>query len=292
MISKLEFFIAVAKEKHFGKAAASLGITQPTLSAGIQNLENQLDVMLIKRGTRFQELTLEGQRVLDWAQKICADARTMKEEIRSLKKGMSGLLRIGVIPSAETMIPNISNSFLKKYPNVKIEFYSRSSHSIILGLEQFELDLGITYLENEPLGKLTSIPLFSESYCLVAHKTFKLTDKPSVSWRDMENIKLCLLTQNMQNRRILNYHFKNAGVTVKAQLEADSILSLIAHIESGQWASILPETLANLVNSGDSLITIPLIGPVEKQKIGLVALDRQPHSPLISAILKRAKTFF
>ena len=67
MIDKLEYFIALAREKHFGKAAEDCGITQPTLSAGIRQLEDMLGVMLVQRGSRFQGLTPEGQRVLEWA---------------------------------------------------------------------------------------------------------------------------------------------------------------------------------------------------------------------------------
>ena len=69
MIDKLEFFIALAKEEHFGRAAEQLGITQPTLSAAIKHLEEQLGVMLVKRGSRFQGLTPEGEQVLAWARR-------------------------------------------------------------------------------------------------------------------------------------------------------------------------------------------------------------------------------
>ena len=78
LIDKLNFFIALARERHFGKAALKLGITQPSLSAAIRQLEENLGVMLINRGSRFQNLTDEGKKVLDWALKITADTRTMR----------------------------------------------------------------------------------------------------------------------------------------------------------------------------------------------------------------------
>ena len=84
MIDKLEMFIALAREEHFGKAADSLGITQPTLSAGIKQLEGQLGVLLVWRGSRFGGLTPEGQRVLEWARRIVGDARTMRDEMRAV----------------------------------------------------------------------------------------------------------------------------------------------------------------------------------------------------------------
>ncbi|TIV96582.1 MAG: LysR family transcriptional regulator, partial [Mesorhizobium sp.] len=78
MIDKLEFFLALAKEEHFGRAAEVCGVTQPTLSAGIKQLEEQLGVMLVLRGSRFQGLTPEGRQVLGWARRIVGDTRTMR----------------------------------------------------------------------------------------------------------------------------------------------------------------------------------------------------------------------
>ena len=81
MIDKLEFFIALARERHFGRAAEACGVTQPTLSAGIKQLEDTLGVMLVQRGSRFQGLTPEGEHVLDWARRIVGDTRAMRQEI-------------------------------------------------------------------------------------------------------------------------------------------------------------------------------------------------------------------
>ena len=112
MIDKLNFFITLARERHFGNAAVSLGITQPSLSAAIRQLEQNLGVTLINRGSRFQNLTEDGDKVLAWALRITADARTMKEEIKNRSIGLSGTLSIGAIPTGITYIPEISNMFL------------------------------------------------------------------------------------------------------------------------------------------------------------------------------------
>ncbi|TIW41967.1 MAG: LysR family transcriptional regulator, partial [Mesorhizobium sp.] len=97
MIDKLEFFIALAREEHFGRAAEVCGVTQPTLSAGIKQLEGQLGVMLVLRGSRFQGLTPEGEQVLVWARRIVGDSRTMREEMRAARHGLSGRIRIAAV---------------------------------------------------------------------------------------------------------------------------------------------------------------------------------------------------
>ena len=78
MIDKLEFLLALAREQHFGRAAEACGVTQPTLSAGMKQLEEQMGVLLVNRGSRFQGFTPEGERVLDWARRIVGDTRAMR----------------------------------------------------------------------------------------------------------------------------------------------------------------------------------------------------------------------
>src|ERR1700742_4593454 len=82
LIDKLEFLLALARERHFGRAAEACGVTQPTLSAGIKQLEDALGVLLVNRSGRFLGLTAEGERVLDWAKRIVGDARAMRQEVR------------------------------------------------------------------------------------------------------------------------------------------------------------------------------------------------------------------
>src|ERR1700759_3473665 len=93
MIDKLEYLLALAREQHFGRAAESCGVTQPTFSAGIKQLEDSLGVLLVQRGSRFHSFTSEGERVLEWARRIVGDSRAMQQEIRALKKGLIGHLK-------------------------------------------------------------------------------------------------------------------------------------------------------------------------------------------------------
>lgn len=288
MIDKLNFFIALARERHFGKAASKLGITQPSLSAALRQLEANLGVMLINRGSRFQNLTDDGEKVLRWALRITADMRTMKEEIRSLEKGLSGTLTIGAIPTALPKIPEISNIFLTKHPNVRLKLLSQNSNEILGALERFEIDVGMTYLSNEPLGKLKSVPFYSESYCLMTHFENSTLKREGISWSDASKLRLCLLTSDMQNRRILNHRFLEEGITIEPSLEANSLLALVAHIQTGKWSSILPLSLAQSMNFSKEILVIPMENPQIKHQIGLVSLQRDPHTPLITAFLKEA----
>src|SRR5690606_27509346 len=176
MIDKLEYFLALARARHFGKAAEELGIAQPTLSAGIKQLEDILAVMLVLRGSRFRGLTPEGEQVLSWARRIVSDTRAMKEEMRASRHGLSGRLRIAAIPTALAMVPALTTPFREKHPGVTFTVLSRTSVEVLSMLGNFDIDAGITYLDNEPLGRVVSVPLYSERYQLITAAGNPLSD--------------------------------------------------------------------------------------------------------------------
>src|SRR5262245_61005274 len=111
--------MALSREQHFGRAAEACGVTQPTLSAGIKQLEAMLGVLLVQRGSRFVGFTPEGQRTLDWARRIVGDARAMREEINALQHGLAGTLRIAAIPTTLAMVASLTTPFRARHPNVR-----------------------------------------------------------------------------------------------------------------------------------------------------------------------------
>lgn len=291
MIDKLEFFIALARERHFGRAAEECGITQPTLSAAIRQLEDQLGVMLVQRGSRFQGLTPEGQRVLEWARRIVGDTRTMREEMKAAKRGLAGHIRLAAIPTALAMVPKLTAPFQEKHPEVTFSILSVTSVQVLSLLENFEIDAGITYLENEPLGRVTSVPLYSERYYLVVAKGSPLSDRSQVTWQEVSQLPLCLLTPDMQNRRIVNQHLIEAGASVNPTLESNSMIILFSHVRTGKWASVMPLNVAQSFGFADEISTIPIVEPDARHTVGIIATERDPNTPLVAALLAEARSF-
>ena len=289
MIDKLEMFLAVAKERHFGRAAASLGITQPTLSAGIKQLEEQLGVLLVFRGSRFGGLTPEGQSALVWARRIVGDARQLRDEMRATRHGLSGQLRIAVIPTALTWAARISARFGAAHPNVGMTILSRTSIEILQMIDDLDVDAGISYLDNEPLGRVSTVSLYDERYMLVCGADSSLAGQDRVAWSDLAGQRLCLLTGDMQNRRIINRNLLEAGVTPQATVESSSTVVLVAHVLEGGWITILPEDIAGFLTQGKPLRTIPLEGDGASHAVGLVAPWREPHTPVLEALLTEAR---
>jgi DNA-binding transcriptional LysR family regulator len=290
MIDKLEFFIALAKARHFGRAAEELGITQPTLSAAIKQLEDQLGVMLVQRGSRFQGLTPEGEQVLAWARRITGDARTMREEMRAARHGLSGRIRIAAIPTALAMVASLTTPFREKHPGVTFSVLSRTSIEVLSMLGNFDVDVGITYLDNEPLGRVVSVPLYSERYQLITAAGTAYSERKTVSWAEISTLPLCLLTPDMQNRRIIDQHLAEAGVSVRPTLESNSMIVLFSHIRTGKWSSIMPLNLAETFGFAEPIRAIPIVQPDASHTVGLVATPREPHTPLVAALLDEAMT--
>ena len=287
MIDKLEMFIALAQERHFGRAATACGVTQPSLSSAIRQLEDQLGVQLVYRGSRFQGLTPEGQRVLDWARRIVGDVRAMKDEMRAVHRGLSGLLRLGVIPTALPMVADLTAPFLARHPNVRVTVLSRTSAEILSGIDSLELDAGISYLDNEPLGRVAQVPLFVEYYRFLCTETSPLAGQAQVRWAEIAAEPLCLLTGDMQNRRIVNGLLAEAGLKVAPSVESNSSIALIAHVRSGHWASVVPRGLAEMF-TGHGLRAIPIVEPEAEHSVGLITARRDPQTPVLAALIDEA----
>lgn len=289
MIDKLEMFIALARERHFGRAAAACGVTQPTLSSAIRLLEDQLGVQLVFRGSRYQGLTPEGQRVLERALRIVGDMRALRAEMRVVRSGLSGNLRIGVIPTALPMVAELTAPFVERHPNVRVSVLSRTSAEILAGIETLDLDAGITYLDNEPLGRVQQVPLYAEFYRFLCAPGTTLADRARVTWAEVAQQPLCLLTSDMQNRRIVNQHLACAGVAPVPQVSSNSTIALIAHVQTGRWTSVVPLRLARMFVAGDRLRAIPIVEPEAEHLVGLVTARRDPATPVLTALLAQAE---
>ena len=289
LIDKLEFLMALAREQHFGRAAEACGVTQPTLSAGIKQLEESMGVLLVNRGSRFHGLTPEGERVLDWARRIVGDTRTMRQEINSLRHGLTGRLRLAAIPTALAMVAALTTPFRERHPHVQFTVFSRTSADVLALLENLEIDAGVTYLDNEPLGRVNTVPLYRERYRLLTSADAPLGNRDKVSWAELADVPLCLLTPDMQNRRIIDRLLKTAGAESRPMLESDSMILLFAHVRTGRWASVMPAKLAETLGLTETMRAIPIVEPDEVHTIGLVVPEREPMTPLTKALVAEAQ---
>jgi DNA-binding transcriptional LysR family regulator len=294
-IRHLEYFVALARERNHARAAVACHVTQPTLSEAVRQLEHDLSVPLIDRnGQRFRGLTPEGERVLAWAQRILADQDALEQELAEMRQGLTGALRFGIIPAAMPVVPLITNAFSQTHPLVTLKLLSHTSIEIQRGLDEATLEAGVTYLDNEPLRNVRTLPLYREHYMLLTPSGGTFDGLRAVSWRDAAKLPLCLLTRDMQNRRIIDRLFADGGAgQPKVRIETNSVVTLIAHVRSGAWSSVIPHTFLTMLGHRGAPLSgfhaIPLVRPEGSQTVGLVVSERDPLPPLARALLKSAR---
>jgi DNA-binding transcriptional LysR family regulator len=289
LIRHLEYLAALARERHFARAAAVCNVTQSTLSAGIKQLEESLDVLIVERGQRFIGLTPEGEKVLVWARHVIADYEGLQQGLHTARDGLVGQLRIGAIPVAQPVVAMLTTPFARHHDRTDIVIRSLSSIEIQRGLDDFSLDVGVTYLDNEPLARVRRLLLYTERYFLLTRHAGDFKGRRTLRWSEAGTLKLCLLTPDMQNRRILDMHFREAGVDIRAAIEANSLITLWSHLRFGEWSSVVPQTVLLLLGRAEGLLAFPLVEPDASHQVGLVASDREPLAPVARALLDVAK---
>ncbi len=259
------------------------------MSAGLKQLEESLGVVIVRRSSRFQGFTPEGEHILSWARRIVGDAQAMRQDLDALKRGLTGHLRIAVIPTALTTVPALTTPFRDRHPSVLFTVESCSSGAVLERLSNLDVDAGITYLANEPLGDVKSVPLYRESYVLLTPAAGLFGHRAQVGWRDLGALPLCLMTPDMQNRRIIDQMLRDGGTMPETALQSNSVIALVAHVATGHWSSVVPAGLHETIGLPASVRAIPIVGPDVTHLIGLVVPQRFAISPLTNALVREAE---
>jgi DNA-binding transcriptional LysR family regulator len=291
-IRQLQYLAALAREKHFTRAAKACNVTQPTLSGRIRQLEQELGVPIVERGQRFHGLTADGERVLTWATVILDHWDSLQQEIatrRNTAGALTGRMTIGVIPSGLPMAALLTKAIQARHPDIELTVLSHSSIEILRHLEEFSIDVGLTYLDNEPIEGMRAEGVYMERYCLLVRADHPLANTSSVSWADASREPLCLLTPDNQNRRIIDRAFRTAGCTVLPRLETNSVINLCANVHLTGLVSVIPEYFLDVLGPISDVRPVPLIAPLVEHSVGLVAVDRDPLSPLVQAAFECAR---
>ena len=289
-IKNLEILLVLDDEKHFKRASEKLNISQPALSMKLKSLENEIGVTLVKRGKNFMGLTSEGKVLKNRFLNIVKEYSEIKQLSSELKNSLSGTLRIGVIPTAQLEIANIINFFVQKHKNVNTKVISMPSSKIDEQLHDYKIDIGITYLENEPIKGVTKIPFYDERYFLISSSQ-KFKTKKTVRWSYCQDLDLCLLSDDNQFRRIINTVFKDEGISPRVLLESNSVTQIFSQVNMSNFSTIMPFFFMQAFNYRQSAYFSELVSPTISHKIGLVFIKDNNPAPLKDNFIKFAKSF-
>lgn len=281
LLRQLEYLSALARERHFGRAARSCHVSQPALSAAIRKLELELGVPLVVRHPHSNDLTPEGHSLLRWAQQALASLDGMAVEASRLRHELRGTLRLGVIPTALPVVAVLIDPLLARHPGVQVEIRSMSSIELGQQLGSFDLDAGVTYLDNEPLGRVRPVPLYDERYLFLTTSGEPPDDH--ISWAEAAAASPCLLTRDMQNRRIIDAAFDTAGVAAAPRVETNSITALLSLASRGR-PCVMAHTWLALHGLPPGMRALTLDRPVVSHTVGLVIPEGDLLAPMVAAL--------
>ncbi|HET6500648.1 MAG TPA: LysR family transcriptional regulator [Amycolatopsis sp.] len=290
LFRQLEYLVALSRERHFARAADRCHVSQPALSEGIRKLEQELDVPLVRRGRKFEGLTVEGERLVQWAQRILADVDALKDEVGAMRTGLSGELRIGCVPTASAAVATLVEPFCAEHPLVTVHLFADlRAEEILKRIQNFDIDAAITYLDDEVSRNFVTVPLYRERYVLLADLATTPSLPAEVTWAEAARLPLCLLSIGMQGRRVLDDVFAEVGTTIAPRLETDSVASLFAQVKMGRWAAIVPRVWLSVFGLPAGLRAVPLVEPARTMPVGLVIAARQPGSVMARALADTAR---
>ena len=289
LFRQLEYFVALAREQHFARAAAACYVSQPALSSAIHKLEQELNVTLINRGHAFQGLTPEGDRLVIWAKRILAEHDAFKAEVSAVQSGLTGTLRVGTIPTASTTISLAVEGFAALHPLAKIRIQTRlATDELVRMLSDFELDAAIMASEPAIEAGFETVHLYDERYILIVPQDFLADRQTSMPWTDAHRLPLAMLDPRMRSRKLVDQAFAEKGLVIDPQVETDSIASLYALVGTGRWASIVPSTwlFSGIAPGASNIVT--MTETVARQTIVVAINSNEPGSPVARSFAQTA----
>ncbi|MFK8257283.1 LysR family transcriptional regulator [Erwinia sp. AnSW2-5] len=243
-IKQLIYLVNLERERHFGRAAEASFVSQPTLSMRLKNLERELGLSLINRSNNFDGFTPEGERVLSWAREIVSVYQGLKLEVESLKHGVNGTLRIGVVPQCSISLPVMLKAIGDRYPQLDYRVAVLSADQLLDALNSHTVDVGIGFFELATLRELhfQAETLDDNGIELLYHPQHfpQLEGDEPLTLEDVAALPLCLAEQTRYFRRYIDGHFRDAQLTLRVVLETTSVFQLLQGVQVGLGCMVSP----------------------------------------------------
>ena len=299
LLSSMKYLVALNEHRHFARAAEACHITQPALSNALRALEEEFNVVIVRRGRTFAGLTPEGEQVLAAGERMLHEQQVLQQSLKSTVHSPAGGLVIGAVPTAVPIAARFAAMLQARHPALMPVVLSMSSSELETRLDNLSIDLGLGYTERmtERMGhgsvKLQALPQYVEHYFLLRraakpHLQELQIGKP-IGWKAAAELPLCLLTPEMHNRTIVNAAFASAGCTVAAIIETNSILTMALSVVAGQVCSVMPGALVAAVRGYRELEALPLVSPQVRTPIGFMRHAQARASRAMEAALALAE---
>ena len=280
----LHYFVTLAEELHFGRAAQRLCISQPPLSVAIKQLEQELDAQLFERSSKGVRLTAAGAHLLVKARQLLTLSHQAAQETRDVARGTVGHLRLGFVGSSLYRgLPQALERMQQTHPQVRVDMLEANSAEQILGLQQMRLDVALVHSIQPPEG-IASQLIVEEPFVVCLPERHPLCAGASIDLADLQGDRLILfstLVSPTYHQRIYEMCLAH-GFAPEVRHEVRHWLSVISLVSLGQGVALVPEALARV--GLPRLVFRPLMG--EHPRSEMLAMWRStPANPLVQALL-------
>lgn len=294
-IQQLEYLIAVDKYKHFGKAAQACHITQPTLSAMIQKLEEELEIRIFDRTSHPIRTTDAGEEIISQAQHILDGVMELKNKAQSLNNVLSGRIRIGIIPTVSPfIIPTEMLDFLSKNEKIEISLLEMSSENIIKNLKSGDLDAGIIATPHKETEDFFSDFLFNEELFIYSSTEGKaVTSEKYISPKHLNLNKVWLLEEGNCLRKQMESicHLKENVLKPKnLEFSASTIGTLIQMVDKIGGLTILPELAKKQLTEAQSEKVYRFEKPFPMREISLIYYKPTYKQKILDELVSHLRT--
>lgn len=284
LLRHMEYLVALAQERHFGRAAALCGVTQPGLSSGLKTLEAELGTPIVQRHQRFDGFTPEGERLVAWCRRILADKRAMLDEMATMRSGLAGRLRIGVAPSAAGVVARFAKGFRGLHPSVQFEVVHVRHERLPSELQDFQLDAAITFLDEEN-RRFGHHVLSRQKMAALIPMNFDLAMQDCATWAEVAELPLSLLSRQTYERRAIDARFLEAGINPEPVLQSETLSEILQSVAIGDAATILPLNCIEETNFTTAGRAVSIVSEISIHELAVLWLNIRNPAPLINALI-------
>lgn len=279
----LRYFLAVAEELHFGRAAARLNMSQPPLSLHIKELESQLGTLLFIRHSRSVALTHAGKVLMEESRRLLANASQALARVEKIGRGEAGRIEMGIVGTAMwSEVRSVMRTFIKDHPNVDVVFREKSPVMQMALLERRELDVGIWRMATDPTAGFTGLCLGNASFLVAMPEDHPFVSQPAIALSDLQNEYFVTMPSAHSDWAFLHRVCQQAGFTPMIVREAVEPQTVLAMISMGMGITLAADSYAQMQWPG--VVFRPLQERIPADLY--VVYDEKQATPAVTQLIK------
>lgn len=286
-LTQIEYVLSVAKHGHFGRAADACFVTQPTLSMQIQKLEDELQVTIFDRSRNPIKPTLEGTTIIEQGKKVISEHKKIFTLLEQSKDEVIGEFKLAVIPTLSPFIvPLFAQSFIDKFPKVKLKIEEHTTDEIIKMLKDDLVDAGLLVTPLNEKSILEKV-LYYEPFYLFSSNGHPLSKRKTVKQEDLNINDIWLLNKgNCFRDQVLNICSKNKNqkITNPINFESGNFETLKNMVISGCGYTLLPHMAIENLAEKQKTMTTPFTKPIPTREVSLVFTKHSVKNKIINAL--------